>query len=549
MLGFKRRVEPPSAAAAESYYNSSKRLMMTPLHKQHVAPMAFLEEAVDDSWRFLKENEVGKPFGLHNEAYIRKCYQEIAEEIQKDLAAWIAPQVENGILRARLVEIRGSSGIGKSVFLAYLLALHIQAGGLTNFAIFHSDKTRKSTPGLDEVLCSIYIDGIRVMDKQRYGSEETRRNLDSHLSKLDAMFMDGCSMSFSIENFYGIIIVAVSPCVYTKNLRDAITFYRNLCMPTWSRNEANELGNMLGIDEGCVNDNFDHMNGIVRYIFDKGMAKKKVDDSVKVVNPSNLCTMAATQQTDKETERVMVHALVQWEPSKNADQSFKYDGDISYDLVSRYAEACVSQKLYKETLVKLKTTTEMIRSLPGAEGFAGALFEAYAVRRFLEGGTFLLQGLEGQASKSIIVPQLGDAVVLNCNTLSKDTAPYGEVLRQTTDGAWCPCIVWPTTNSFPTFDLYYFHTDGILYPLQVTIADAKHPLKNGGAYQTINYMEGISTTRAPYHAIFVIPEGKLNKLDKQPFEGNVLKGKKIIVKEEDATKMMEAQSQQWLIEI
>ena len=96
----KRRVEPPSAAAGENYFNSSKRLMMTPLHRQFIAPMSFFDEAIGDSGNFLKQNEVGKPFGLHNEAYIRKCYQEIAEEIQKDLAAWINPQVENGILLA-----------------------------------------------------------------------------------------------------------------------------------------------------------------------------------------------------------------------------------------------------------------------------------------------------------------------------------------------------------------------------------------------------------------------------------------------------------------
>ena len=547
MLGIKRRVEPPSAAAAKDYY--SKRLMMTPLHKEHVVPMAFFDEAIGDSKNFLKENKVGKPFGLHNEAYLRKCYKELNEEIQKELAAWIEPQVANGVLRPRLVEIRGSSGIGKSVFLAYLIAVYMQQGEMANFAIFHSNKAGKSVPDLDDVLCSLYIDGEKVMDKQRYGLDETRLKLDSHVVKLDALFMDGCSMSFSLEQFYGIVFVAASPSVYTKNLRDALAFYRTLCMPTWSRKESMELGNMLGIEEDRVNDNYDHMNGIVRYMFEEGMAKMKVDDSVKVVSPKSLCAMAATQRTDKETERVMVHALVRWEPPKNADQSFKYDGDISFDLVSRYAEAMVAQKLYKENLTELKETTAKLRSLPGAEGYAGALFEAYAVRRFLGGGTFLLEGLQGQASKSITIPKLGDAVVLQCNALSADTVPYGEILQQATDGAWRPRMVWPTTNNFPTFDFYYFHTDGTLYPLQVTIADEKHPLKNGGAYQTVKYMEGISTTQTPYHAVFVVPEARLNKLKKQPFEGNVLKGKKIIVKEEDASNTMETYFQQWLIEI
>jgi hypothetical protein len=58
-----------------------------------------------------------------------------------------------------------------------------------------------------------------------------------------------------------------------------------------------------------------------------------------MVNPKTITTMAATQATDKETEKAMFHALVLWEPSKNEDGSFNYRGDSRFELVSQYSES------------------------------------------------------------------------------------------------------------------------------------------------------------------------------------------------------------------
>ena len=523
--------------------------------------MAFFDDAMSDTENFLPEIEAGKPFGLHKEAYVRKCYPELLEEIKKDVAAWKAPQADK-VMRPRLVEIRGSCGIGKSVFLAYLLAACKKSWGLSSFGVFHSPKTGKARVdgGIDDVLCTVYINNEVIIDKQQYGLESTRIKLDSLLAQLDGLFYDGCSMSFSLESFFGIVFVSASPSLYTKNLQDALFNYRRLCMPTWSRTESIACGKILGIDDDSVRENYDYMNGIIRYAFQKGRAKQKLDDSVIVVSSKCLCGMVATQQTDKETEKAIVHALVRWEPPTNAvdagaeyaDQSFEYqyDGNIRFELVSRYAEARVAQKLYTEDEHDLKETSKRVRSLPGAAGYGGALFEAYAVRHLLSGPTVKLDGLEGQVSKTITMRKLErDPLVLNCNTLSTNTVPYSDVLKQEDHGTWTPCLVWPTTNNFPTFDVYYFHTDGIMYALQMTTADKEHELKNGGAHQTLKYFEGIPTMQKPYHAVFVVPEGKLKRLRRQAFVGKVLNGKNVVMEANVATSMMEESFDQWIMEI
>ena len=100
----------------------------------HVVPITFLEDAVSDPNTFLGTGAVGGSFGLRGEAYFRQCHKELLAEIMKEAEAW-----QNGDCM-RMVEVRGSSGIGKSAFLAYTIA-HVRLhGDAQSFAIFHSRK-------------------------------------------------------------------------------------------------------------------------------------------------------------------------------------------------------------------------------------------------------------------------------------------------------------------------------------------------------------------------------------------------------------------------
>jgi hypothetical protein len=75
-------------------------------------------------------------------------------------------------------------------------------------------------------------------------------------------------------------------------------------------------------------------------------------------------------------------------------------------MVSMFAEKLVAEKLATLESHELYSSWRRLQPLSGAEGYAGALFEAYAVRRFLLGGTFSLISLADGQTKSVSVPVL-----------------------------------------------------------------------------------------------------------------------------------------------
>lgn len=61
--------------------------------------------------------------------------------------------------------------------------------------------------------------------------------------------------------------------------------------------------------------------------------------------------------------------------------------------------------------------------LSGTEGYAGALFEAYAVRTLQAGGTIHLRSLSDTKSLVLLVPKLGAPVVVESNTVTTSNLP------------------------------------------------------------------------------------------------------------------------------
>lgn len=529
-----------------------KKAKNSPLHELHVVPITFLEDAVSHPETFLGTGAVGGSFGLRGEAYLRQCHKELLAEIMKEAEAW-----QNGDCM-RMVEVRGSSGIGKSAFLAYTIA-HVRLhGDAQSFAIFHSRKDQNDgrvSNLLDDVRCSVWIDGELKIDKQLYANVEMRqRIIDEYMPKLGAIFMDGCSPTIGLEGFTGFLVIAASPSVTTEGYRKLLAAKRAwavLYMPPWTLDESLGAGKLLGEHGDVIRDNFKYMPGIVRYSFDDGAAKDRVLLAVKNIDPDKISSMVASQHTDKDTEKSMVHSLVRWEVGKKLDGSYCYREDVRFELVSRYAERLVAKKLSVYDSTRLDNTRRSLQTLCGAEGYAGALFEAFAIRKFLAGGSFVLQSVDGdkKATHTIDVPRIKEPVVVESNTLSTATVPLKSVHTPAENGTFVPNVLWPTTTNFPTFDAYYFDKGGDVCALQMTIADT-HVLKNNGAFQTKEYLSRIKTAKKPYKAVFVVPKDELRAgYKKQAFTGNVMKGKQISMAEAQATKTMNQCFKQWVIEL
>jgi hypothetical protein len=140
-----------------------KRGKDAPLHERHVVPMSFFLDAVNQPESFLSQNEVGRPFGVNEEAYLRPCYNELLVEIEAELNLWTTKSAPS-----RLVEVRGSSGIGKSAFLAYIIATARINAEMKSFAIFHSAKHQGD---ISDVKCFIWIDNVLVLDGKKYSDQ------------------------------------------------------------------------------------------------------------------------------------------------------------------------------------------------------------------------------------------------------------------------------------------------------------------------------------------------------------------------------------------
>jgi hypothetical protein len=197
-----------------------------------------------------KEDARVRRFGWYSEALLRDCYTDLMQEIN-DENEKRNKRIDSGGGRTLLLEIRGSAGIGKSAFLAYLMAV-MKRSGLKDFALFHAPKVGSEGSGrVNEMLCSVWIDGKLEMDSVLYDLSETRRKLQTLVPKLEAMSMDGCSMGFSIEDFVGVIFVAASPSVSTENLQKALgNNYTTLYMPPWSLDESPPWRSRLGAPSG-----------------------------------------------------------------------------------------------------------------------------------------------------------------------------------------------------------------------------------------------------------------------------------------------------------
>ena len=116
--------------------------------------------------------------------------------------------------------------------------------------------------------------------------------------------------------------------------------------------------------------------------------------------------------------------------------------------------------------------------------------------------------------------------MVECNTLFKKIIPYSDVRVVDPDNAGkiLPRNLWPTTTNFLTFNCLYFHTNGEVFNLQMTIA-ITHELKNSGASNAKKFLDNMHGHNKPakYPAVFVVPSDKADIYEKQKFTGQVAK--------------------------
>lgn len=360
---------------------AQKKARKAPLHEDYSAPLSFLVDAVKaaQSNSSFNTTEVGDPFGLAKEAYVRQCYEDIVQSINDVLNANIEDK------KKQLFVIRGSSGVGKSTFLAYALVRLRAHFGIT--VLCHAQKSAKNNE-VDGVTCQVWENG-KILTSGTF--RQVQDELNGHLPTASLVVMDGCALPINLEGFKGTILMAASPSLYLKNIEDSVIINRrkSFTMPALSEEEALGIGSLIGVDQDIVKTNLRYMGGITRYLFEPDGAKLKVEDAVTHVDASSIMKMVSSQASNKAAELFMVHSLVLWKVDVANGRG--YDQTPRFELVSRYAERLVANKLALESVATLKVARQSMAPLSGAEGYAGALFEAYAIRTLQAGGTFTLR--------------------------------------------------------------------------------------------------------------------------------------------------------------
>jgi hypothetical protein len=249
------------------------------------------------------------------------------------------------------------------------------------------------------------------IEKWKHNLEGEWKHVDKHLKdRHGGVVMDGCSLGLELSKCTGTVIIAASQSQYTKNLEQEIFNTETLMIPPLDGTEAVAMERKLGVEEAVIQEKFLHTRGITRYLFQSGVGTKRVDKAIEVVNASAICRMVSSQSASKGDNQVIVYSLALWSVPKYVDGNFKCGASQVFLLVSRNVERMVSEKLVKETLTVLKEAqSNCPPPLSEAEGYAGALFEAYAIRMLQNGSNFSMRRLNGgdtTETKELVVPTI-----------------------------------------------------------------------------------------------------------------------------------------------
>lgn len=85
-----------------------------------------------------------------------------------------------------------------------------------------------------------------------------KSNVVGHLATTTLIVMDGCSLPIDLTSFGGTIIMAASPSLYVKNLKDAviISYRKRITMSAPSKDEARAIAASIGVEVDVVESNF-----------------------------------------------------------------------------------------------------------------------------------------------------------------------------------------------------------------------------------------------------------------------------------------------------
>ena len=417
--------------------------------------------------------------------YVRKAYEDLFAIIYKNRypdppkeegcypdppkeeGCYPDPPKEEGL---RGMAISGTPGIGKSVFLFYILwrLANIKDKGKV---ILH----RRADLG------SIYI-------FQDDGCWRTR-NLDDIEELLEdpKTWYLADTLSSSPEGVKGVTILVSSPSEkhYSEFLKCSHVAALHY-LPVWSFDELKLVAPSYKRSEEVVKERFDMIGGLPRYVLEKKVDLIEVIDEAVSKLPLNKLILIALGEVSREDQ--ISHRIVHFK----VEPPFYTKRTLT--IASAYALSKASEKFLKQSEHDVKYFIYWSVGIPSLAFFRARVFEGYAHQKLSEGGEFPTRCLENNTKGTFTLPERRTEIfhdLPNC----KDSNVY----------------YVPKNPFFPCIDSVI---PGVGY-FQVTTR-LRHPIGKQKMREIVDTMH----VRKFY---FVVPDSNFEKFRKQKLEKKNLK--------------------------
>lgn len=437
-------------------------------------------------------SQVGEMFA--DDAFVRKEYVEIY-----DLIRTAFDEEKN-----RVALVRGSSGIGKSAFLQYLVArirnqvsdvlvVRGQSFDSKRLTYLHLStnwfgwKTATRVPTFEEAL---------VLEK-----------------KCSWTIVDGCDWE-PTGNF---TVGAASPSTPWKGFRKVRTLVQ-LCMPAWPLSQLEKCAESSGrlIELPAIRENYELIGGIARWALGGTTnVLEQVDSAVREINFDTIQQVMATQHATKTDEKELVHRLVLWRTPVDEDGHWMYQvtaqNPIRYSLLSRFVSKELAEKAATLSIQKRKMLISELKGESAASAYRGVIFEADAIDRLVCGGTFQLRKCTAAQGTPQEVP------LTLSNTQKRYAIPDLDNLGVLTA---IDHIVVPDARNFESVDAFCVSSSPIFQrdpgnaptahyetlQFQMTVGKS-HPTKFKGVKQVLEKVrKDLPNTKVTCAVVYVVPD-------------------------------------------
>ena len=423
------------------------------------------------------------------DGFVRNEYIEIFDLITERFRENLA---EDGAMTGTAL-VRGSSGVGKSAFLQYLLA---RIKNETKNVLVVQGSPENSSDRRFLHLSANFL-GLKTATILSY---DEAKNVEKGC---EWTLVDGCDWAPYSRNC---TVGAASPSTPWKGFRLQYNLIQ-VCMPPWSLDQLERCRQLTPqrqrqIDEATLQENYKLVGGIARWALGTTAdALDQIDSAVKGVSFAVVQSVMATQHATKNDEKELVHRLVLWTVGKDGNGRWLYEisseNPIHYSILTDFVRKKLSEKASLLSIQKRRALISELNEEGAASAYRGVIFEADAIDRLVRGGSFSLHKCSSPDDQPISLTLTNTGSRFPMQDL--DSLDFTNALNR---------IVVPDARNFESVDAFRVnwsppHIEVLLF--QMTVGKS-HPTKYNGVKKVMKKIRTkLKDTIVTCKLVFVVP--------------------------------------------